>query len=314
MFMCDQAVEIATVDPVKRIRALVLDSVASPHTRRVYRKALDEFFCWQETAGWPGLNKAAVQAFRTELERRGFAPSTTNVFLSAIRKLATEAADNDLLDPALAAGIARTSGVRQSGIRSGKWLTAEEASDLIDVPGTGTLKGARDRAILALLVGCGLRRAELTALEVSSFDLREGRWVLPDLQGKGKRIRTVPIPGWVKLRVDEWLRSSNITQGAIFRRLRKGGRITALRLTEDAIWNTVREYGAAIGHPTLAPHDLRRTCAKLCRGAGGDLEQIQMLLGHASIQTTERYLGSRQNLVRAVNDALPLKVTIIQGT
>ena len=57
---------------------------------------------------------------------------------------------------------------------------------------------------------------------------------------------------------------------------------------------------------TLAPHDLRRTCAKLCRKSGGDLEQIQMLLGHASIQTTERYLGSRQNLKEAVNDRLGL--------
>jgi integrase len=69
----------------------------------------------------------------------------------------------------------------------------------------------------------------------------------------------------------------------------------------------VRQYGAAIGHPT--PHDLRRTCAKMCRASGGDLEQIQFLLGHASITTTERYLGSRQNLVDAVNDRLPIRTT-----
>ena len=63
-----------------------------------------------------------------------------------------------------------------------------------------------------------------------------------------------------------------------------------------------------IGVPGLAPHDLRRTCAKLCRAAGGELEQIQLLLGHASVQTTEKYLGTRQNLVRAPNDAIELNI------
>jgi integrase len=298
--------------PLERIRGLVLDAVASPHTRRIYGKALDEFFRWEESAGGPGLNKAAVQAFRMELDRRGLAPSTTNVYLSAIRKLASEAADNALLDHELAAGVARVGGVRQAGVRAGKWLTAEEASSLIDTPDQRTLKGMRDRAILALLIGCGLRRAELASLEVSSFELRESRWVLADLQGKGRRIRTVPVPGWVKRIVDEWLRTASIIEGAVLRRFRKGGRVTSAVLTEDAVWNIVRQYGAAIGHPTLAPHDLRRTCAKMCRAAGGDLEQIQFLLGHASIQTTERYLGSRQNLVHAVNDLMPLQASIMR--
>jgi integrase len=70
----------------------------------------------------------------------------------------------------------------------------------------------------------------------------------------------------------------------------------------------LRRYAEAIGIGRLAPHDLRRTCAKLCRAAGGELEQIQLLLGHASVQTTERYLGTKQNLVRAPNDAIQLAV------
>jgi len=78
------------------------------------------------------------------------------------------------------------------------------------------------------------------------------------------------------------------------------------RLTANVIWSIVQGYAAEIGMPKLAPHDLRRTCAKLCRASGGDLEQIQLLLGHASIATTERYLGSRLDLVDAVNDDLEL--------
>ena len=82
------------------------------------------------------------------------------------------------------------------------------------------------------------------------------------------------------------------------------------RLGEKVVWQMLREYAAEIGVPGLAPHDLRRTCAKLCRVAGGELEQIQMLLGHASVQTTERYLGTRQDLVHAPNDAIRLRVAI----
>ena len=65
---------------------------------------------------------------------------------------------------------------------------------------------------------------------------------------------------------------------------------------------------AAAGVPGIAPHDLRRTCAKLCRAAGGELEQNQLLLGHASVQTTERYLGTKQDLVHAPNDGIKLRV------
>jgi integrase/recombinase XerD len=77
------------------------------------------------------------------------------------------------------------------------------------------------------------------------------------------------------------------------------------RISEDIVWNAVRDYGTRLGKKGFAPHDLRRTCAKLCRVPGGDVEQIQLLLGHASVQTTERYLGTRQNLVQAVNDNCP---------
>jgi integrase len=294
-------------DPIHRIRGLVLDSVSSPHSKRVYGKAVDEFFAWHERAGRPGLNKAAVQAFRADLEARPLAPSTINVYLSAIRKLAQEGADNILLSVDLAAGVARVAGVRQAGVRAGNWLTPEEASALLNAPDPATLKGTRDRAILALLLGCGLRRAELAGLTVGSFERRDGRWVLPDLAGKGRRLRTVPVPGWAKQIVDTWIEGAAISGGVLLRPVNRGGRIGTGGITEDTIWSVVREHGAALGHAALAPHDLRRTCAKMCRASGGDLEQIQFLLGHASITTTEKYLGSRQNLLNAVNDNLPLR-------
>jgi integrase len=96
--------------------------------------------------------------------------------------------------------------------------------------------------------------------------------------------------------------------GYVFRPVLRGDQASGERLGEKVVWQMLRGYAAEMGIPNLAPHDLRRTCAKLCRAAGGELEQIQLLLGHASVQTTERYLGTRQDLVHAPNDAIKLRV------
>jgi integrase len=179
----------------------------------------------------------------------------------------------------------------------------------LTLPDPETVKGKRDRAILALLLGCGLRRDELVRLPVEAIQQREGRWVILDLLGKGRRRRTIPVPSWVKAWIDKWTTEAGVTEGCVFRAINKGGRVYGNGLTANVIWSIVQGYVAKIGVPKLAPHDLRRTCAKLCRAAGGNLEQIQLLLGHASIATTERYLGSRLDLVDAVNEDLGLDLT-----
>jgi integrase len=105
---------------------------------------------------------------------------------------------------------------------------------------------------------------------------------------------------------DKWTAVGKIQAGPLFRPVNKGDAIGEKALTENAVWWIVREYAGALDLGRLAPHDLRRTCARLCRESGGALEQIQLLLGHASIQTTMDYLGTRQNLAEAVNDRLGL--------
>jgi integrase len=160
--------------------------------------------------------------------------------------------------------------------------------------------------MLALLVGCGLRRGELLSLTVRSVQLREEHWVIADLHGKAGHIRTVPIPVWVKEAIDGWTLVSGITEGRISRSINKAGKIWGDGMTPKVIWEIVKQAAQAAGIDQLAPHDLRRTCARLCHLAGGELEQIQFLLGHVSIQTTERYLGCKQKLRFAVNDKLGL--------
>ena len=142
----------------QRLKALVLDSVSSPITRRVYNMALDEFMTWLQQSSRTGFTKATVSAWRVCLEARGLGSPSINIGLSAIRKLAAEAADNGLLAPELAAGIIRVKGVKATGVRVGNWPSLRQAQDLLSAPDVATMRGLRDRAMLAVLLGCGLRR------------------------------------------------------------------------------------------------------------------------------------------------------------
>jgi site-specific recombinase XerD len=128
--------------------------------------------------------------------------------------------------------------------------------------------------------------------------------VFLDFLGKGNKTRSVAVPLWVKQAIDGWLETAGIEKGPIFRRVSAIGRVSEDALTERALWQLVREYAAQVGIGVVAPLYLRPTAAKQCRSKGGELEQIQFLLGHESILTTERYLGSQQDLKNAVNDAL----------
>jgi integrase len=292
--------ESGLVEAQQRLRRMVLDTVASPNSRRNYGKALDDLFA---LAGGRPLTPALFAEYRASME--ALSPSTTNVRLSAVRKLVAEARRNGFIGVEDAARLADVPNIRQKGTRLGNWLTREQAKELLAVPDRSTLKGKRDYVILALLVGCALRRQELATLVVETIQLREGRWVLVDLEGKGRRVRTVAVPVWVKQGINSWMSAAGIEDGRLLRSISKGGKIGDT-LSDWAVWSVVERSAKEIGIERFGAHDLRRTCAKLCRKSGGDLEQIKFLLGHSSIQTTERYLGSDQEIAVAVNDNLGL--------
>jgi site-specific recombinase XerD len=289
---------------------LVLDGLHSENSKTAYRKALRDFLRWhQAEAVGLGFTKGAVQRWVEKLRSQGFAASTINVRLAAVRKLAGEAADNELLPMAIAQGIQRVKGAKQAGVRTGNWLTLLQAEALIDAPKIETLKGKRDRAILALLVGTGLRRTEISDLTFRHIQQRDGRWAIVDLKGKGERIRTVPMPSWAKVAVDAWTLAAGLSSGRVFRPINKAQRLTREEIRPETILKLVAEYGRQIGVPKLAPHDLRRTYAKLAHKGHAALEQIQLSLGHATTLTTERYLGVKQDLQDAPCDHLGLRLS-----
>lgn len=131
-----------------------------------------------------------------------------------------------------------------------------------------------------------------------------------DLIGKGGHIRTIPVPDWVKQAVDDWLSAAGIIDVSLFRCVARSGRVWGLGITEKAVWHIVKKYASTLGIPKLAPHDLRRSCARFCHAAGGELEQIQFLLGHMSFLTTKRYLGCKQRLWGAVNDRIGIEPSL----
>jgi integrase/recombinase XerD len=139
---------------------------------------------------------------------------------------------------------------------------------------------------------------------------RDNRWCIVDLVGEHGRMRTIPMPTWTKNAIDAWTSDVGVTEGHLFRPVNRGDQVCGDQLSEKVVWQMRKTYVAAAGPPDIAQHDLRRTTAKLCRAARGELEQIQLLVGHSSVQTTERYLGTKQDLVDAPNDAIRLKLAV----
>ncbi len=164
---------------------------------RGYRHAIDEFVDWYCSEPRLSFSKTVVVRYRMHLESRHLAPGTINLRLGAVRRLAYEASDCGLLSADLAAGIRRVKGVKKLGVRLGNWLTAEQGQALWQAPDRERLKGKRDRALLAVLLSCGLRRHELAELTFGHLQQREGHWAIVDLIGKAGHVRTIPVPDWV---------------------------------------------------------------------------------------------------------------------
>jgi site-specific recombinase XerD len=297
---------ILRIPDLDHCKLAVLNSLSSPASRRAYEYAIEQFTAWYCSEPRLAFNRIVVVRYRMYLESRGLAANTINQHLAAVRRLAHEAADSGLLSPELAAGISRVRGVKQLGFRSGNWLTAEQSSTVLKQAHGESLRAQRDYAMLAMLFGCGFRRSELVGLCLDDLQVRQGHWAVVDLIGKAGHIRTVPVPGWVKVALDQWTVAAGITGGRIFRAVARTGKVWGKGISQNVVWYVVKTCCENAGLQHIAPHDLRRTCAKLCHTNGGELEQIQFLLGHASVQTTERYLGCKQNLGHPVNDLFNL--------
>jgi integrase len=232
---------VLALPDLEQTKSAVLSTLTSKSGQRSYDHAINEFVDWYCSEPRLAFNRAVVLRYRIFLEQRPLATTTINLRLAAVRRIAYEAADSGLLSPELAAGIRRVKGVRRIGVRVGNWLTADQSKRLLSTSNTNDLRGKRNHAMLAFLLGCGLRRGELLALAMKSIQLREEHWVIADLIGKAGHIRTIPIPVWVKGALNEWTTASGITEGCIFPSINKAGRIWGTGMTPKVLWEAVRQ-------------------------------------------------------------------------
>ena len=306
--MNDKSLAIRT--DYTHIVELVVRSLESKNSQRAYRDAINDFLRWYTGQGHTAISKAVVNEYRQELKAKGKSASVINQRMSAIRRLAVEAADNGLVAVEIANGIAKVKGVKSAGVRAGNWLTKDQANQLLHSFDLTSLKGLRDRAIVAVMLGAGLRRSEVAELTFAHIQQREARWVIVDLIGKGGRVRSVPIPGWVVVAIDAWAGAAGISGGKVFRGVCRYGHIMqkdSESITAQAVFYAVTDATARIfPGRDISPHDLRRTFAKLARKGGAELTQIQLTLGHSSVAVTQRYVGEDQSLTDAPCDRLGL--------
>jgi integrase len=291
-------------EALTRLVPLVTDACRAPATKAVYGDELRRFLAWYEALeAPPPFTRSTVMAYRTHMEEAGRGSAAINLALTSLRKLAREAAGNMLLDAGIAAGIESIPGVPRRGVRTGNWLTLDEAKELIDLPPADTNRGLRDRVILWLALGAGLRRDEVAGLTLGQIQMREGRPIIADLLGKGDRNRTVPLHPKGLAAITAWCERAGITaaDALVIRSVRNPDRIEEGGLTGTAVYHIVDRLSKKLG-VKVAPHDLRRTFGLLAYKGGSELKQIQASYGHESVTTTEKYLRIGQDLVDAPAD------------
>lgn len=295
------------VTPFSPIVQMTIDGLNSHHSRRLYERALYDFLSWYARVQPGELTRATVGRYLAYMrDDQQMAPPYINLRLVAIRRLVREASMNGLMTDAMAIAIERIRGVPQEGKRLGNWLTKAQAQELLELPDITRAKGLRDRAVLAVLLGCGLRREEASHLNVEHIQMRENHWAIVDMVGKRRKVRSIPMAAWTKTAIDQWTERAGITTGAVFHSMDRGDHVTAARLSPQAIMDIVRSFAPDLGIPGLAPHDLRRTFAKLAYRGEARLDQISLSLGHESIETTQKYLGIEQDFDQAPCDKLGL--------
>jgi site-specific recombinase XerD len=286
---------------IRYLKELSTKAVGSAHSRRAYELAIEEFIAWSLEDGKIRLTAKTLQEYqgylmqRTNPSGQPLAPSTVNVKMAAVRALVHSAATAEWITEQDEEQILKRLKSRPvQGRRQGHRMPLEDVKRCLQLPDRSKIQGKRDYAMLGLLFSCGLRRAELCSLEVKTIGKLGGGWALVDLLGKRRKVRSIPLEDPIKQGIDEWLAAAQITKGRIFRAIRKNGKPWGTGLDEEAVLRMVRRYAALVGHENFAPHDARRSCARIYYDAKAPLEQIKYMLGHDKLDTTAKYVNDEQ--------------------
>ncbi len=236
---------------------------------------------------WPRMRFEHVAALRARLQESGRAAASVNACLSALRGVARAAWQLGQMSAEDYQRIAGVKNVSGSRLPAGRALASGEVSALLDACARdASPAGARDAAIIALLLGAGLRRSEAAALDLKDYDREAGAL---KVRGKGDKERLAYLESGAAAALADWLFVRGESDGALLHPVRKGGEIMHRRITAQAIYDALAKRAHAAKLSALSPHDLRRTFVSELLDAGADISAVQQLAGHANVQTTTRY-------------------------
>lgn len=272
-------------------------SIESTHTRRAYEGDIRDFMAFTgigEPTGFRLVARSHILAWRRSLEARALSPATVRRKLAALSSLYEFLCDRN------AVGQNPVKGVKRPRVDTFEGKTPalgdHQARALLDAPDTRTLKGLRDRAILSFFLFHGLRREELTKLQVKDFNLQRAGVAHTRVQGKGGKTRYLPTNPATLGHVTAYLERAGHgadSDGPLFRPVKttRGGSLAAALTAQGIYENVVRKYLRELGlsGELFAPHALRATAATNALSHDADIAKVQEWLGHASIQTTRLY-------------------------
>jgi site-specific recombinase XerD len=238
------------------------------------------------TLDWAALRYKHTAAIRAALIKN-YEPATVNRVLCALRRVLKEALRLELISPVDYARAVDITSVKSSKELRGRALSQHEIDSLMKICFSDrTPAGFRDAALIAILRGAGLRRAEVVKLDLKDFN-NDGS--IKIRSGKGRVDRTVYLsPGATKI-VDDWLEIRTLEAGALLCQVNKSGRVVKQRLTPQAILFILQKRCKEVGLEHFSPHDLRRTFVSDLLTAGVDIATVQNMAGHSSASITARY-------------------------
>lgn len=281
----------------------------SDKTKHQYKREIDKLI----EAHIDPTNRAQLQVYAGLLPRssKSFLKAALNLLYKDTRTDLKAAARPDNLNEIQARlynldAMTETIKVKkQEGTKNHTWLSREQVEQITSLPDRSTPKGMRDYIVLSILVATGLRREELSELTfdaLSQTPTKNGYRDVISVQGKGDKWRSIPISGKLAQALRSWRQI--VGDGYIARAVSKSGVING-SLSPVGIFQIVSHYGKLIGKE-LAPHDLRRSYAMLGLNAGAPITQISVLLGHASVATTQKYLNLELDMEHSVSDIIPI--------
>ena len=257
-------------------------------------QALSGGRCTADTLPWPALRAEHVGALRALLlgatssrTGRPYKPGMVNKVLAAVRGVAEHCWLMGQLDGESLARIRKVAGVKYRNLPPGRDVPISELLTLLESIQDGTPIGTRDAALVALFFGGGVRRGELSSLEVRSYDPATGQ--IRILDGKGHKDRTTYLLVDFRGAVASWLELRGAAPGTLLCPVARGGRVRMDRMSEEAIYQRIEKRVAAAGLPHLSPHDFRRTLIGNLLDAGVDLVTVSEMVGHSDPATTARY-------------------------